>query len=477
MREFEGNGSSSAPPIKAPELPERTHEQKQQDAIAETQRRLNFAYHQLEAVQRAHDLRGWETNYTRLQDEIASSTTALEKANELQVDAGTLTALQTRIITLSQAATAAKPPKQPELPLESEIYVALTAKPEGSAETGHQRKEMAIHAVFQQLDVANSRALLRRINQGLPDDRLAAAFHELTPSRQARLLQTLADASKREAMAAEPAGRAARAASREVVAGAPTRRAVWSADPETARGDVLHAGPSFPVRTAGTNPAPSQGFPAASEAPTTTTRESVPPEVKLRRILEAGESDEQVEAQLGSLFDELDDATRRALAQRLAHYRPGNGDDIAARFLRLDPRVRRHLLGALTAPVRQAAEPERSTPARRADQASRGVQLLTVTAPPSSASHPLLLPDADHPARRDIDGEQVIQIDKTTEPGKSSPIRYRSWNRSPRSPKPSMFRTTMAIPFTSRSRIASRAARPRWATSPTPGSTPSARPC
>ncbi len=37
------------------------------------------------------------------------------------------------------------------------------------------------------------------------------------------------------------------------------------------------------------------------------------------------------------------------------------------------------------------------------------------------------VPDADHPARRDLDGEQVIQTGKTTEPGKATPVRGKSW--------------------------------------------------
>src|SRR5512140_4007752 len=57
MREFEGKGSSSLPPIKVPAIPEQTQEQKQQDAIAKTQRHLDFAVYQFEGIQRAHDPR------------------------------------------------------------------------------------------------------------------------------------------------------------------------------------------------------------------------------------------------------------------------------------------------------------------------------------------------------------------------------------------------------------------------------------
>lgn len=52
MREFDGEGSSSGPPIKVPEIPERTREQQQQDVIAETQRHVSFADYWLPIVRR-----------------------------------------------------------------------------------------------------------------------------------------------------------------------------------------------------------------------------------------------------------------------------------------------------------------------------------------------------------------------------------------------------------------------------------------
>jgi len=398
MREFDAKGSSSLPPIKVPAIPEQTKEQKQQDAIAETQRHLDFAVYQLEGIQHAQDPRVWEAKHVRLQEEITTSTAALEKAQELQVDSDTLTALQTRLTKLRRAAAEAKPPERSELALEPEICAALVAKPQGSAHEGHHRKEMTLQALFQQLDVADSRALLWRIKQCLPEDKLVAAFHELAPARQAHLLETLADAGRREAVAAEPA-----------------RRAALPASPEAVRGGVLHAGPATIGPASAPTPAPSpvRGLTATSEEATAPTGEVETLDTKLRRILEAGEPDDQVAAQLEALFGELDDTTRRALAQRFERYRQGSGDDIAARFLRLEPPVRRRLLGTLTGPARQAP--------------ARGPKLLTATASPRSTSPPFVIPGADHPARRGIDGEQVIQTDQTTEPGTATPIRYKSW--------------------------------------------------
>jgi len=40
---------------------------------------------------------------------------------------------------------------------------------------------------------------------------------------------------------------------------------------------------------------------------------------------------------------------------------------------------------------------------------------------------PILIPDAEHPSRRDIDGEQVIQTGQTYDRGKTAPIRNKAW--------------------------------------------------
>src|SRR5262249_8497210 len=48
-------------------------------------------------------------------------------------------------------------------------------------------------------------------------------------------------------------------------------------------------------------------------------------------------------------------------------------------------------------------------------------------ADPSRHGPAILVPDANHPARRDGDGEQVIQTGKTIGPGKATPLRGKSW--------------------------------------------------
>ena len=75
--------------------------------------------------------------------------------------------------------------------------------------------------------------------------------------------------------------------------------------------------------------------------------EPEPFDVRLRQILESGEAD--VETQLIGLFATLDGTTRRALARRLETYRQGSGDDIGARFIRLDRTTKLTLLDVLRA--------------------------------------------------------------------------------------------------------------------------------
>ncbi len=70
-------------------------------------------------------------------------------------------------------------------------------------------------------------------------------------------------------------------------------------------------------------------------------------EARLRRTLEAADADVLVENAFTIVGAQLDGTERRALARRLSHYRPGSGDDIAARFVRLDRSVRMRILGTL----------------------------------------------------------------------------------------------------------------------------------
>jgi filamentous hemagglutinin len=102
------------------------------------------------------------------------------------------------------------------------------------------------------------------------------------------------------------------------------------------------------------------------------------------------------------------------------------------------------MASGVVAPRDSAAEAEADAIAGQVAAHGPGVRLPPITAAPAAHVHlaPKLLvpaadapaprttiqvPDADHPLRRDIDGEPAIQTDKASEPGKAAPLRGKSW--------------------------------------------------
>ena len=71
-----------------------------------------------------------------------------------------------------------------------------------TAREGFMRKEAELRAAFAALPVATQRALHARLSNPRAGDGLAAKFHQLTAERRTRLLSFLADARRREALAA-----------------------------------------------------------------------------------------------------------------------------------------------------------------------------------------------------------------------------------------------------------------------------------
>lgn len=95
------------------------------------------------------------------------------------------------------------------------------------------------------------------------------------------------------------------------------------------------------------------------------------------------------------------------------------------------------------APRESSAEAEADANARRVIDHGPGVRLPPVAAAPAAdlhltpkvlqpdpdlSPHPtILVPDANHPAQRDVDGEQVVQTGLATAPGKSTALGVKSW--------------------------------------------------
>jgi len=79
--------------------------------------------------------------------------------------------------------------------LEAPLYCYETAA------VGFARKEAELRQVMSLLTVAESRALQSRLSNPKPGDQLAELFMRMTADRRARLINFLADARRREALA------------------------------------------------------------------------------------------------------------------------------------------------------------------------------------------------------------------------------------------------------------------------------------
>jgi hypothetical protein len=69
-----------------------------------------------------------------------------------------------------------------------------------SAAAGHARKEAELKTVFARLSVAEARALHARLMRG--EDELSRLIARMVPERRIRVLSFVADARRREALAA-----------------------------------------------------------------------------------------------------------------------------------------------------------------------------------------------------------------------------------------------------------------------------------
>jgi hypothetical protein len=101
------------------------------------------------------------------------------------------------------------------------------------------------------------------------------------------------------------------------------------------------------------------------------------------------------------------------------------------------------MASGIVAPRDSPAEAEADAVAGRVAAHGPGVWLPPITAAPAAhiqlapkrlvpdpdrTPHPtIVVPDADHPARSDVDGEQVVQTGATTAPGKPTTLRGKSW--------------------------------------------------
>jgi hypothetical protein len=183
-------------------------------AAADAEHALTVAEGVLDAVRAANDPASWEARRRELEQAVAISARTLESALR---GAGPheLGALEFRLADVVRTMEALRPPASfGPVALEAEIIAALAVKPAGAALTGHARKEAVLDALLRRLGVADSRALVARIEKRIAGDALVDGFQALAVERRVRLLATLRGAARREAQAGEAARRAALAAAK-----------------------------------------------------------------------------------------------------------------------------------------------------------------------------------------------------------------------------------------------------------------------
>lgn len=186
-------------------------------SISEVERALLAAESTAGAMAAAGDAVTWEARRHELEEAVSLAARCLETALRSS-GLNELSAQELRLADLVRALENARPPTSfGEVALEAEIIAALVARPVGTASDGYARKEAEVDALLRELSVADSRRLVSRIEKRNPSDALVLGFYALSSERRTRLLATLRGAAKREAMAGEPARRAALAARASVV--------------------------------------------------------------------------------------------------------------------------------------------------------------------------------------------------------------------------------------------------------------------
>jgi hypothetical protein len=106
---------------------------------------------------------------------------------------------RTAVVTTPPPAVRAAPPATADAALLAILGAPLAAGE--SAHVGFARKEAELGAAFAALGILESRALCARLSNPRPGDALAEAFMRLTVDRRTRLINFLADARRRAALA------------------------------------------------------------------------------------------------------------------------------------------------------------------------------------------------------------------------------------------------------------------------------------
>ncbi|HEY4057051.1 MAG TPA: hypothetical protein VGM39_10600, partial [Kofleriaceae bacterium] len=194
-----------------------------------------------------------------------------------------MTALEIAAVELVAESAAVHQAEAPAGYVVIELERELLAALRAPSVAGFAGRRDAVHAELEQLSIADLRVLRARIASPQPQDELAGEIWKLGRALRQEVASFIENVDRRKAR----------------------ERAAAARGPKTDR---------------------------APEPETVDTT--------LRRAVEDGNS----EVDLLAVIATLDGGARRALAMRLRTYRPGSGDDIAARFTALDGAVRQRVL-------------------------------------------------------------------------------------------------------------------------------------
>ncbi|HEX4455400.1 MAG TPA: hypothetical protein VH143_31290 [Kofleriaceae bacterium] len=318
-----GTSSSSFQPA------QRTPAEKSRDAIISAARdvaHLATVIDDLKRATEANDPADWGARKQALDHELTSARKHLDQARQLKGDADSsakaeLAQAETTFAKHAEAAAAFKEPPRGwnRVSREDEILAVLSAPISSSAQAGFAEKETQLKSELAQLSPAESQQLASRLTKLHKDDAIATAVSRLTPERRARIVGFLADARKRSVIAKDNGGSS-----------------------------------MLPAATSMTR---DQGAPAAmSEAAAVLAVSAHQPlDTQLDHMIDEGKPELDV-------LMRFDGTERRALARRLETYRPGSGDSLGARFIRLDTTIRTMFLAAL-----RAASPRSATATKTVD--------------------------------------------------------------------------------------------------------------
>ncbi|MEP6865222.1 MAG: hypothetical protein ABJE66_31680 [Deltaproteobacteria bacterium] len=294
MAEYASRGPTHAGPASthsssATHAPVPTAADRARDAIGLTTWKLDLvgrAVRDLEAAHTANDPGRWKHAKQAVDRAVQEAARSLEQARGREADASTeeKTRLEVAARALTEATETARSAEPPK------GYVEITHETE-LRDAIRAVDEARIHSLLDELTTGELRVLRDRIASRRPGDECAAAAWALEPERRTRLTDFIRATDRDKARELVAARRSTQTSPHAIVR---------PAEPETI-------------------------------------------DIRLRRAFDAPD----IEVAVRVAITDEDSGSRRALAERLRRYRPGMGDDIGARFVRLDAPVKAAIYSAL----------------------------------------------------------------------------------------------------------------------------------